>query len=87
MPTTCTGCTGDMRTVDGCNAPYVNAHRYGQEPWFTGDDRDVEQLTPLPRCADCNVLLGRHHHVNCLYARCAQCGAQAVMCEHNVALE
>lgn len=76
----CEACDGVMSLVDGCTAvPYVQAYRYGSEPHF-----ESGELEPRPRCSDCGARVGHHHHVNCLQARCSQCGDQAACCDHDV---
>lgn len=75
---TCLTCGQEMLTADSCHTD-DNTYRYGNEPHW--DDPDFADVSPLPRCRDCNVELGWLHHPGCCIAICESCDRQALMCE------
>jgi hypothetical protein len=67
----CPACTQPY-TATSCQ-PDDDLHRYGDEAIWASIGH-----TPPPRCRDCGVALGGHHHAACCIAECARCGAQAL---------
>ena len=89
----CKFCNEDMLKTEGCRPIKikiwsVSAHRKNErsrrllrnmEPVKYGSETRFA-ASALPRCPDCNVVVGNYHHPNCDWEECPNCHMQMLMC-------
>ena len=74
----CTDCGQEMLTAASCTVTTLTLgpNFYPREPFGQEPGWRLKQ----PRCGDCGVLRGGHHHLGCDIARCPACGGQMLSC-------
>jgi hypothetical protein len=71
----CHFCDREMATADSCAVKVL--HRNGVAfPLPTA----TRSWSPNGRCGDCNVRVGKHHHLGCDIQRCPACRGQMLSC-------
>lgn len=79
----CDWCELDMAEAGGCDQRDYTIAGEVYQPIPYGAERRWQETEwkPLPRCHDCNVVVGRLHHPGCDGEECPRCHWQAIGCE------
>lgn len=74
----CNDCDQDMLTAASCTITTLTLgpKSYERKPFGAEPDWPSKQ----PRCGDCGVHRGGHHHLGCDIAVCPACGRQLLSC-------